>query len=57
MGEVGISPLATVSLLLEGSKDPKTAKLVDELIEVPLDLDRLDRCVKVSTQAKDPLRT
>jgi len=57
VGEVGISPPATVSLLLEGPEDPKTAEPVDELVEVPLDPDRLDRCVRVSAQLKDPLRS
>jgi len=39
VGEVGIFPLTTISLLLEGPKDLKTAESVDELVEVPLDLD------------------
>ncbi|XP_052198328.1 uncharacterized protein LOC127805619 [Diospyros lotus] len=57
VGEVGISPPATVSFLLEGPEDPKTAEPVDELVEVPLDPDRVDRCVRVSAQLKDPIRT
>ena len=48
VGEVGTSPPATISLLLEGPEDPNTAEPVDELVKVPLDLDRLDRCVRVS---------
>ncbi|XP_052193872.1 uncharacterized protein LOC127802178 [Diospyros lotus] len=38
-GEVGISPPATVSFLLEGLEDPKTVEPVDEIVEVPLDSD------------------
>jgi len=37
MGEVWISPPITISLLLEGLEDPKTAEPIDELVEVPLD--------------------
>ena len=54
MGEVRISPPPTVNLVLEGPEDPKTVEPVDELIEVPLDSDRLDRCVRVSAQLEDP---
>ncbi|XP_052188877.1 uncharacterized protein LOC127799162 [Diospyros lotus] len=57
VGEVGISPPATISFLLEGPEDPKTAEPVDELVEVPLDPNRVDRCVRVSAQLKDPIRT
>ena len=39
MGEVGISPPAIISILLEGPEDLKTAELVDDLVKVPLDLD------------------
>lgn len=48
-------PLA-ISFLLEESGDPKMAKLVDKLEEIPLREDCPDRCIKISVKLKDPRR-
>ena len=50
-------PPPAVSFLLEGLGDPKTVEPMDKLEEVPLREDYPDRCIKISADLKDPLRS
>ena len=47
-------PLA-VSFLLERPEDPKMAKPVDNLDEVPLKEDHPNQCIKISVELKNPI--